>query len=154
MTKNTRAVVLTRLACIGCLALAGVVSCTPTPSANLSGDWSGTLTYTSGPMTALTSPFTLVLLDDEGDVTGSGTFSGGGANAFDVPVTLGAVHADTVVLEAAGNSPYTTPQTPVRFTFDGEVTATTMSGVGTHTVGSKAYNFTWQATLLAPPAES
>jgi hypothetical protein len=91
------------------------------------------------------------LFDDEGSITGSATFPSSAMQSFEIPITLGESHADTVVLEASGFNDKTTPPTPVRFSFDGEATATTMSGVGTHTVNGTPYTFTWQATLVAPP---
>jgi hypothetical protein len=91
------------------------------------------------------------LFDDEGSITGSATFPSGAMQTFEIPITLGETHADTVVLEASGFNDKTTPRTPVRFSLDGEATATTMSGVGTHTVNGAPYTFTWQAILVTPP---
>ena len=142
-----------RFTAVGVVVLAGVASCTPAVRVDVSGGWTGTYTYTSGPATGFKYTFALNLVDDEGAVTGSGSFpSSGSTDNFVIPITRGEVHADTVVLEASGQNTYTNPATPVRFTFDGNVTATTMSGVGTHVVGSVSYGFTWQATLTSPPA--
>lgn len=152
MPKKTRLDLLLRLASVGCVVLAAVVSCAPAARVNVSGGWSGTITWTSGPMASLKSSFSMDLFDDEGDVTGSAVFPAGAMQTFQIPVTRGEVHADTIVFEAAGQNDITTPPTPVRFTFDGEVTATTMSGVGTQFVNGASYTFTWQAVLVAPPA--
>jgi hypothetical protein len=141
-----------RLATIGFVLLAGAASCTPIASVNVSGGWSGLIVWTSGPMAPLQSSFSLDLFDDDGDVAGSVTLPGGGMNTFEIPVTRGEVHADTVVVEAQGTNDLTTPPTPVRFTFDGQASPTSMSGVGTQYVNGTSYTFTWQATLVAPPA--
>lgn len=148
MSKKKRLVFVSRLAFV---LLACVVGCAPAAHFNLTGGWSGTFSYTSGPMTSLSSSFSMELFDDEGSITGSATFPSGAMQTFEIPITLGETHADTVVLEASGFNDKTTPQTPVRFSLDGEATATTMSGVGTHTVNGTPYTFTWQATLVAPP---
>jgi hypothetical protein len=148
MSKKKRLVFVIRLACI---LLACAVGCAPAAHVNLTGGWSGTFSYTSGPMTSFTSSFSMDLFDDEGSITGSATFPSSAMQWFEIPITNGETHADTVVLEASGFNDKTTPQTPVRFSFDGEATATTMSGVGTHTVNGTPYTFTWQATLVAPP---
>lgn len=152
MPKKTRLDFLLRLASLGCVVLVAAVSCTPAASVNVTGGWSGTITWTSGPMASLTSAFSVDFFDDEGDLTGSATFPAGSMLTFEIPLTRGDVHADTIVFEAAGQNDITTPPTPVRFTFDGEVTATTMSGVGTQFVNGTSYTFTWQAVLVAPPA--
>jgi len=141
MSKKKRLVFVVRLAFV---LLACVVGCAPAAHFNLTGGWSGT-------MTSLSSSFSMELFDDEGSITGSATFPSGAMQTFEIPITLGETHADTVVLEASGFNDKTTPQTPVRFSFDGEATATTMSDVGTHTVNGTPYTFTWQATLVAPP---
>ncbi len=144
---------LLRLVAMTSVVLAGVASCTPVASINVSGGWSGTISWTTGPMASLQSNFSLDLFDDEGDIAGSVTLPAGGSNTFEIPVTQGEVYADTIVLDAAGANPLTTPPTPVRFTFDGQVGGTSMSGVGTQFVNGSAYTFTWRATLVAPPAE-
>jgi hypothetical protein len=148
MSKKKRLVFVVRLAFI---LLACAVGCAPAARFNLTGGWSGTFSYTSGPETSFTKSFSMSLFDDEGSITGSATFPSSALETFEIPITRGETHADTVVLEASGFNDKTTPQTPVRFSFDGEATATTMSGVGTHTVNGTPYTFTWQATLVAPP---
>lgn len=105
-------------------------------------------------MASLQSAFGLDLFDDQGDVTGAVTLPAGGMNSFEIPITRGEVHADTIVLEAEGVNDLTDPATPVRFTFDGKAEATTMSGVGTQYVRGAAHTFTWRATLTAPPVPS
>ncbi len=152
MPKKTRLDLLVRLGSAACVLLAGVISCAPVPSVNVTGGWSGTMTYTSGPMMSLNSAFSMDLFDDKGDLAGSAEFPSGAIGSFDLPVTRGEVHADTIVLEFAGQNDVVIPSVPVRFTFDGEATATTMSGVGTQFVNGTSYTFTWRATLVAPPA--
>jgi hypothetical protein len=151
LLSKARLDLLVRLSCIGCVALAGLVGCAVTAPIDVSGGWAGTMTWTSGPMTSLNSSFALNLVADGGSVTGAAQFSSGYMKTFEIPVS-GEVHADTVVLEATGQNPFTSPATTVRFAFDGEATATTMSGVGTQLVGGASYTFTWTATLVAPPA--
>jgi hypothetical protein len=148
MSKKKCLVFVVRLAFV---LLVFAVGCTPVARVNLTGGWSGTFSYTSGPMTSLSSSFSMDLFDDEGSITGSAIFPSSAMQTFEIPITLGETHADTVVLEASGFNDKTTPQTPVRFSFDGEATATTMTGVGTHTVNGTSYAFTWVATLVAPP---
>lgn len=142
-----------RLMAMTAVVLAGAASCTPVASINVSGGWAGTISWTTGPMATLQSVFRLDLFDDAGDIAGSVTLPAGGSNTFEIPITRGEVYADTIVLEAAGANPLTTPPTPVRFTFDGQAGATSMSGVGTQFVNGNAYTFTWRATLVAPPAQ-
>lgn len=151
MTQKVRAVLFARITSVCCLVLVAAVSCAPTAPVDVSGGWSGTMTYTSGPMTSFTSSFRLDLFADDGTVAGSVTLPSGYGNEFEIPVTLGEVHADTIILEAEGMNTFTTPDTPVRIAFDGAATATSMSGVGTHVVSGSAYTFTWSATLVTPP---
>lgn len=151
MTQKVRAVLFARIASICCLVLVAAVSCAPTAPVNVSGGWRGTMTYTSGPMTSFTSSFGMDLFDEDGDVAGSVRLPSGYGNEFEIPITLGEVHADTILLEAEGLNTFTTPDTPVRIALDGAATATTMSGVGTHVVSGSAYTFTWSATLETPP---
>ena len=140
---------------LGLVVLACVVGCTPAVQVDLTGGWSGTYSYTTGPMTSLTSSFSMDLVDDDGRIRGSVTLPSYGMLTFDLPVTRGETHADTVVLDALGVNDQVTPPATVRFSLDGKVTATAMSGIGTHTVNGTSYAFTWQATLVAPPpAES
>ncbi len=138
---------------LGLAALACVVGCGPVVHIDLTGGWSGTYTYTSGPMTSLTSSFSMDLVDDDGDISGSAIFPSHGMSTFEIPVTHGETHADTVILEASGTNDQVTPAAAVRFSFDGNVTTTTMSGIGTHTVNGTAYTFTWEATLVVPPPD-
>jgi hypothetical protein len=152
MPKKTRVDLLFRLASVGCVLLAGVISCAPAARIDVSGGWSGTMTYTSGPMTSLNSAFTMDLFDDKGTLAGSAEFPSGWMGSFEIPLTHGEVHADTIVLEFAGQNDVVVPSVPVRFTFDGQVTATSMSGVGMWFVNGTSYTFTWRATLTAPPA--
>ncbi len=152
MPKKTRVDLLLRLASVGCVLLAGIISCAPVARIDVSGGWSGTMTYTSGPMTSLNSAFSMDLFDDEGSLAGSAEFPSGHIGSFEIPVTHGEVHADTIVLEFAGQNDVVVPSIPVRFTFDGQVTATSMSGVGMWFVNGTSYTFTWRATLTAPPA--
>jgi len=151
MSEKARVTIWTRSLCALCVTLVAVVSCAPPASFDVTGGWSGTLTYTSGPMTSLSSSFYLDLVADDGSLSGTGSFPSAGGRSFSIPVTQGEVHADTIVFEAAGENRDVQPPATVRFAFDGETTATTMQGVGTHVVNGTAYNFTWRATLVAPP---
>ncbi len=152
MPNRTRIDLMFRLASLGCILFLGAVSCAPAAPIDVGGSWSGTITWTSGPRASLNSAFAMDIFDDQGDLTGRAEFSSGYMNTFEIPITSGAVHADTIVFEASGQNPFTTPPTPVRFAFDGSVNGTTMSGVGTQFVNDTSCTFAWRATLVAPPA--
>jgi len=151
-SKRQRLDLLARLSSAALVLLAGAASCTQLAQVDVTGEWLGTILWTSGPMTSFQSLFSLDLVDDEGTVSGTATVSGSGMSQFEMPILFGEVHADTVAIQAEGLDPMTSPPTPVRYAFDGEATTTTMSGVGSLTVRGAVYTFTWQATRTAPPA--
>lgn len=142
---------LLRLAAIGSVLLAGAASCAPAVDINVTGEWVGVIAWTNGPIVPPRTAFSLSLLDDRGTVVGSGRIPTAGADVLDVAITRGEVHADTVVLDAVGAGDPTAALTLSRFTFDGEATPTSMSGIGTLFLRGKDCTFTWQAELVASP---
>jgi hypothetical protein len=152
MSHKARVMVWTRSLCALCAVLLAAFGCALPASFDVSGGWAGTLTYTSGPMASLTSSLYFNLTTDAGSLSGTGNFPGAGGRTFSLPITQGEVHADTIVFTAAGQNADITPPSSETFSFDGEVTATAMAGVGTRVVNGTACNFTWQATLVAPPS--
>ncbi len=155
MPQKKRLDLFVRLAAWTSVLLLAAASCAPAVVVDLSGGWSGTITWTSGPMTSLESPFSLDLVDDGEALSGSAEFPSGYLRTFTLLITRAEVHADTIVLEASGQNDAVSPAVPVRFAFDGAVSATTMSGVGTQFVNGTSYTFAWEATLTEPvPVES
>lgn len=148
MSNKLRLALFCRL---GFVLLACVVGCQPVMRMDVTGRWRGTFTYTSGHVMGITGSFRMDLQSSDGTITGTASFPSAGMKEYQLPITRAEIHADTVVLEASGTNDLVPPPAVVEFSFDGRVTPTTMSGVGTHTVNGTSYTFTWRTTLTAPP---
>lgn len=135
------------------LASAAIVAgCIPAVRLNISGGWTATLTYANGPMAGFTQAFSLQLEDDEGTLSGSLRLTSHGMQSFSLDLTYGRVRGDSVVIEASGTNDLLSTPVAVSMRLDGEVSGSTMTGIGTQTVDGRSYDFTWEAALTTPPA--
>jgi hypothetical protein len=111
------------------------------------------MTWTSGPLKDFTQPFSLDLVQDEKDITGTVTLVSHSTNTYTIDVTFGRASGSSVEFTASGVNDQISPEIPVTFDFDGDAGDTEMSGTGTANIAGAAYNFTWTATLVTPPVE-
>lgn len=134
------------------VATAIVAGCIPAVRPDVSGGWTATQTFTSGPMAGFTQAFSLQLEDDDGTLSGNLRLPSPGMQSFSLALTYGRVRGDSVVIEAAGMNDLLTTPAAVSIRLDGEVSGVTMTGIGTQTVDGRSFDFTWEAVLTTPPA--
>lgn len=132
------------------LLLTGCVAIVPI---DLTGTWRGELVWTSGPV-GITSSFTLDLVHDSRDVTGTVTLIGPGSQPFELPIVSGRTQARILRLEASGTMDIISPPVDVQFHLEGDFDAEEISGTGTQTNDGRAYTFDWTADRISGPPES
>lgn len=125
--------------------------CSALITVNVTGGWGGNLTWTTGPGTGFTSPFSLDLAQVEKDISGTITLIGRATETYTINITFGRATGSTVEFTASGVNDVIAPAVNVTFDFDGESDGTEMSGTGTANIDGNVYEFTWTATLVAPP---
>jgi len=144
--------IVVRLLLAGIVALTG---CGPASRIDLTGTWTGQLTWTSGPATGFTSPITLSLVHEDDRITGTVTLTGPASQTFDIEIASGRARSRTIEIHATGMNPLVTPPVAVSLDLDGDYSEAEMSGTGSQTIGGTIYQLTWEAVLTwAPPAET
>jgi hypothetical protein len=138
-----------RTAVCGAILLAGCTTITPPI---ITGGWIGELLWSDGPASGFRQEFTLDLVHDGTDITGTITLPSHAMQTFDIPITYGRTKGWSLEIEASGTNDLLKPPVPVFFTLEGDFDASNMSGTGTQTVQGSTYRFTWTATLAYPPA--
>jgi len=128
--------------------------CSSLVTVDVTGGWVANMTWTSGPLAGFSQPFSLDLVQDEKDIAGTVTLVSHSTNTYTIDVTFGRASGSSVEFTASGVNDQISPEIPVTFDFDGDAGDTEMSGTGTANIAGAAYNFTWTATLVAPPVES
>jgi len=146
-----RKTMIVRILMFAALWLSGCMFSVPI---DISGLWTGTITWTTGPATGLGSPLSLDILLDSRDVSGTITLKSHGTLMFDLPITQGSAKNSTLLIKAAGVNPHVPSSPTVSITLDGNYHPTTMSGTGSQTIDGTVYTFTWEATFVAPPPET
>jgi len=149
--KRTHKIIAARAALLATLMLAGCVSITPI---DLTGTWSGTLTWTSGPATGLSYPRTLQLIDGEGEITGAVTLMGPGSQPFHLTISDADALGHSISLSASGTMTMITPPIQVSILLNGNYDEMSMSGTGSQTADGQTYEFDWQLTRITPIPES
>ena len=139
--------IVARVLLIGVLFLWGCMFSTPI---DISGLWTGTMTWTSGPMTGLNQPisFNLTLVDR--NVTGTVTLVSHGMSTFDLPITYGRARSVNLNLEAAGQNTMVPSNPEIFFVLEATYTTNSMSGTGSQSIDGTTYDFELEATLTAP----
>ncbi|MBU0595364.1 hypothetical protein KJ567_01605 [Candidatus Bipolaricaulota bacterium] len=127
-------------------------ACTLSLPIDITGQWVGTLEYTSGPATGFIYPLTLNLIYNSRDVTGTITLVSHGPFTFDLPINSGRAKNPDIRLDAFGTNPHVVPSPTVSIALEGRYDAESMSGEGTQTVDGATYEFNWTASFVPPPA--
>ncbi len=135
------------------LAILLLTSCFFAPPIDISGVWSGWITWTDGPAAGFTSPITLDLVHEDRTLSGTITLIGPGSQPFDLPITQGTASRSSLFITASGVNDNITPPVSVSITLEGEYDATEMSGTGSQTVDGNTYRFTFAASLPTPSSE-
>ncbi|MGD9675629.1 MAG: hypothetical protein AB7V19_02980 [Candidatus Bipolaricaulia bacterium] len=136
---------------LGLSSLLVAAGCSSIVTVDVTGGWGGTLTWTEGPAANITYPMSFDLAQEDGDISGTVTLTSHGAETYTIAITQGRAHGSSVEFAASGvNDKIPTPVAVV-FAFDGTADGGTMSGTGTAEIGQDLYEFTWTATLVAPP---
>jgi hypothetical protein len=146
--SRSRKRLLVRLAFTVALFASG---CSALVTVNVTGGWAGDMTWTTGPATGMTQPFSLDLAQVEKDIAGTITLIGRATETYTINITFGRATGSTVEFTASGVNDVITPAVNVTFDFDGESDGTEMSGTGSANINGTTYEFTWTATLVAPP---
>ena len=137
-----------RIVIISTLFLWGCFLSTPI---NITGTWTGSFTWTSGPATGITYPFSMELLHEGQTVTGTVTLPSHAALTFELPVVQGRARSINLDLIARGINTNVPTEPTVEFEIEGRFEQTSMSGEGTQTIDDATYDFEWEATLVTEP---
>ena len=139
---------VTRILMLACLLLWGCFLTTPV---NITGTWTGEMTWTSGPATGFVYPIVLTLVHEDRTVTGTVTLPSPGGLSFDLPIVQGSARSVNLSIVATGTNPWVTPVPTVEFRIDGQYEQSVMSGDGTQSIDNSVYSFEWQAVLITEP---
>ena len=137
-----------RILVISCLFLWGCFFSTPI---NITGTWTGTMEWTSGPMAGFTQPISFVLLHEGRDVTGTVMLPSPGGSSFDLPIVQGSARSVNLSLVAQGTNDQVPGNPAIEFRVDGQYEQSVMSGDGTQSIDGTVYSFDWQANLTTEP---
>jgi len=137
-----------RILMLLCLFLWG---CFLMPPVNITGTWTGTMEWTSGPMAMFTQPISFVLLHEGRDVTGTVTLPSPGGSSFDLPIVQGSARSVNVSLVAQGTNNQVPGNPAIEFRVNGQYEQAVMSGDGTQSIDGTVYSFEWQVTLTTEP---
>lgn len=147
MSKWQKALVA-RILLLGCLFLWGCFFSTPI---NITGTWVGEMTWTSGPASGFVYTFSMDLLHESKEVTGTVTLPSHAGLTFDIPIVQGGARSVNLSIIARGTNPLIPSQPTVQFSIDGSFDQTTMSGEGTQSIDGTTYAFDWEAILVTEP---
>lgn len=116
---------------------------------DITGTWVGTMEWTSGPASSFVYGFSMNLLLDNKEVTGTVTLPSHAGLTFDVPIVQGRARSVNLSLIARGPNPHLQDTPTVEFEIEGRYGPTSMSGEGTQTIDGVTYTFDWEAELIA-----
>jgi len=140
-TKASAAVFLL----IGLLGL--LVACALFPTIDVTGTWTGLLTWAEGdPLAGFTSPITLVLVQEEKTITGEVQLASG-STSFTLTITSGKAQGQSFTISASGQYPGVSPPAAVTMSLQGTGDEEQLSGTGTQTIDGVPHNFTWEVSL-------
>lgn len=152
MTRQGKVLVVRLLICLstflwGCTAGG--------PTVNITGQWTGSLTYTTGTAAGFVFPFTISMVHEDRTLQGEILLRSHGDLTYALPITSGRVRGMDVLLVALGSNPWVPGDPAVEMTLDGVIAANVISGVGTHRIDETIIAFTWEATRTPePPSDS
>jgi len=144
-----RKVVLARLGLLVAFVLSGCMFSVPI---DITGQWVGTIQFATGPASGFVYPLVLDLIYENREVSGTITLVSHGALTFDLPINSGRAKNPDLHIDAFGSNPHIDPSPTVSITLDGRYDAVEMSGEGSQIVDGVTYEFTWEASFVAPPA--
>ncbi|MBE0635037.1 hypothetical protein IH601_03475 [Candidatus Bipolaricaulota bacterium] len=137
-----------RVLLVSCLFFWGCFFSAPI---NITGTWTGTMEWTSGPAAGFVYSFSMSLLHEDKEVTGTVTLPSHAGSTFEIPIIQGGARSVNMSLIARGPNPLVPSQPTVEFDIDGQFDQTTMSGEGTQSIDGTAYAFEWEAILVTEP---
>jgi len=150
MVKRVRGIIIGMVFTVVC-AIAGCIGVDPI---DVSGDWTGLMTWAEGdPNAGFTTPITLELTQEGQTVSGAVGLMGPGSNPFSLSITSGNVRGHSVSIEAAGTLDLITPPANIIISLTGDSDGESMSGSGTQTIDGVPHTFTWEVMLTSPPIE-
>lgn len=126
--------------------LGSVVACALFPTIDVTGTWTGLLTWAEGdPLAGFTSPITLVLVQEEKTITGEIQLVGG-STSFTLTINSGKAQGQSFTISASGQYEGVSPPAAVTISLQGTGDEEQLSGTGTQTIDGVPHNFTWQAS--------
>jgi len=129
---------------IGVLGFA--VACALFPTIDVTGTWTGLLTWAEGdPLAGFTSPITLVLVQEEKTITGEIQLAGG-STSFTLTIDSGKAQGQSFTISASGQYEGVSPPAAVTLSLQGTGDEEQLSGTGTQTIDGVPHNFTWQVS--------
>lgn len=137
-----------RILMLLCLFLWGCFLITPV---NITGTWTGEMTWTSGPATGFVYPIVLTLVHEGREVTGTVTLPSPGGSSFILPIVQGSTRNANLFLVAREVNDQVPGNPMVEFRIDGNYEQAVMSGNGTQAIDSSVYSFDWQVVLITEP---
>jgi len=149
--SRTWKLVVVRLALLAAVLLS---ACSVIVRIDVTGEWSGTLLWTTGPQAGFTGPISLSLVHDGRDATGIVTLMGPGSRPFDLTILDGIAEGRTIEILATGTLDLDTSSIEVTILLEGDFDEQNMSGTGSQSFEGSSYEFTWELVRISgPPTE-
>ena len=117
---------------------------------DVTGQWIGTLQYTTGPASGFVYPLVMAFVHTGHDLTGKITLLSHSTLTFDLQLTSARAKTPNIRLEASGTNPHIEPPPTISVIMEGTYDAQSMSGEGTQTIDGATYKFTWEASFVEP----
>ena len=136
--SRTWKLVVVRLALLAAVLLS---ACSVIVRIDVTGEWSGTLLWTTGPQAGFTSPISLSLVHDGRDVTGTVTLMGPGSQPFDLTILDAIAEGRTIEILATGTLDLDTSSIEVTILLEGDFDEQNMSGTGSQSFEGSSYEF-------------
>jgi hypothetical protein len=118
---------------------------------DVTGEWQGSLLWTSGPSSGFSSPMSLSLAHEDRDVAGTVTLMGPGSQPFTLTITDGVADAYGIEIHASGTLDAGGATITVSLFLEGDYDEQAMSGTGTQSFGANSYAFTWELVRISGP---
>jgi len=124
-----------------------LVACALFPTIDVTGTWTGLLTWAEGdPLAGFTSPITLVLVQEDKTITGEIQLAGG-STFFTLTIDSGRAQGQSFTISASGQYEGVSPPAAVTVSLQGTGDEEQLSGTGTQTIDRVPHNFTWEVSL-------
>jgi len=126
--------------------MGSVVACALFPTIDVTGTWTGLLTWAEGdPLAGFTSPITLVLVQEEKTITGEVQLASG-STFFTLTIDSGKAQGQSFTISASGQYEGVVPPAAVTLSLQGTGDEEQLSGTGTQTIDGVPHNFAWQVS--------